>query len=147
MHHCRVISVIVVLVLVLTLGSWRTLSAYAEQAQQANEHASEMVPQGQQRQDIPLVSTTRPPESTTTSNSRRAVEAALSRVTTKLALDLGVIHQPEKDAWGALERVGISPKNGWSRTTELTPEVFYEVLAAARRAASTGNLSMSADGA
>jgi len=115
--------------------------------QGVDERDSEAVPQVQPRPDNPVVSITRPPESTIRSGSQRATEAALTRVAAKLALDLGLIHEPEEDAGRVLDRVGISPKGGWSRNTELTPEIFYDVLAAARRAANAGRLSVSADGA
>src|SRR5205823_7642404 len=68
-------------------------------------------------------------------------------VATKLAFDLGLIHQREEDALGALGRVGITPLSGWTQRSECTPEVVYEVLASARRAALAGRLSVSADGA
>jgi hypothetical protein len=147
MRYCWVISAIFLLVLALTLGSRGAPPAYAEQAQAIDERESEAVLKVQQRLDIPAVSMTRPPESMIRSGSRRAADVTLTRVTTKLAFDLGLIHQPEEDAWSALDRVGIVPRGGWSRNAELTPEIFYDVLAAARRAASAGHLSVSADGA
>jgi hypothetical protein len=156
MRYCWVISAIIFLVLGLSLGSRATPLAYAEQPQGAestgvtqgvDERESEAVSQVQPRLDTPVVSMTRPPESARRSGSQRGAEAALTRVTTKLALDLGLIRQPEEDAGSALGRVGISPKGGWSRNAELTPEIFYDVLAAARRAANAGRLSVSADGA
>ncbi len=156
MRSYEVISAIVFLVLILTLCSLQIPPASAEQAhgmermevtQGADERASQAVPKVQQQQDVPLVSMMRLPQSTIRSGSQRAADTALMRITRKLALDLGLIHQPEEDAWSALERVEISPQGGWSRNAELTPEIFYDVLAAARRAASAGHLSVSADGA
>jgi len=156
MRSSWVISAVVFLGLLLTLGSRRTPLAYAEQDQgtertngtrEVDERAREAVPKVQQQLDIPVVSMTRPPQSTLRSESQSAADTALTRVPTKLALDLGLMHEPAEDAWRALERVGISPQGGWSRTGALTPEMFYEVLAAARRAATAGRLSVSADGA
>ena len=156
MPYCWVISAIIFLVLDFPLGSHRATPAYAEQpqgtestgvTQRGDERESEAVPQVQPRLDTPLVSMTHPPESRIRSDSQRAADVALTRVASKLALDLGLIHQPEEDAGSALDRVGISPNGGWSRNAELTPEIFYDVLAAARRAANAGRLSVSADGA
>ena len=81
--------------------------------------------------------------------SERPVTAAsgLNGFVTKLAFDLGLIRQRDEDAWAALIRVQITPVGGWPRNAELSPEVVYEVLAAARRAATAGHLSVSADGA
>src|SRR5262249_44770123 len=156
MRYSWVISASGFFGLVLTLGARESLPAYAEQVrgtertqvtQRVDEGESEAAPQIQRRLDSPLGSMARPPESPIRSGSQRAADTPLTRVTRKLALDLGLIHQPEEDAWSALERVGISPQGGWSRTAELTPEVFYDVLAAARRTATAGRLSVSADGA
>lgn len=65
----------------------------------------------------------------------------------KLAQDLGLIKNSNEDAFGPLRGVGIQPADGWKVSDPLTPEVLYEVLAAARRAASAKRLSLSADGA
>lgn len=65
----------------------------------------------------------------------------------KLAQDLGLIKNSNEDAFGPLRGVGIQPADGWKVGDPLIPEVLYEVLAAARRAASAQRLSLSADGA
>src|SRR2546422_4397313 len=65
----------------------------------------------------------------------------------KLAQDLGLIKNSNEDAFGPLRGVGIQPAYGWKVSDPLTPEALYEVLAAARRAASAKRLSLSADGA
>ena len=46
------------------------------------------------------------------------------------AFDLGLTRQREADAPSALDHVGITPVGGWTRRSECTPEVFYDVLAA-----------------
>lgn len=65
----------------------------------------------------------------------------------KLALDLGLIKSNGEDALGPLSGVGIRPAGGWKVRDPLTPEVLYEVLAAARRAADSKRIALSADGA
>jgi len=65
----------------------------------------------------------------------------------KLALDLGLVKNGNEDALGPLRGTGIQPTGGWKVDEPLTPEVLYEVLAAARRAANTKRLAVSADGA
>ena len=65
----------------------------------------------------------------------------------KLALDLGLIKDSSEDAFGPLGGAGVQPASGWEATDPLTPEVLYDVLAAARRAADAKRLPLSADGA
>src|SRR5262249_18623074 len=65
----------------------------------------------------------------------------------KLALDLGLIKNAYEDALGPLGAVGIQPAGGWGLSDPLTPEVHAEVIAAARRAAESKRISLSADGA
>ena len=65
----------------------------------------------------------------------------------KLALDLGLLKSSSQDALSPLGGVGIQPAGGWKVSDPLTPEVVYEVLAAARRAADAKRLPLSADGA
>ena len=65
----------------------------------------------------------------------------------KLALDLGLITESSEDAFGPLGGAGVQPASGWEATDPLTPEVLYDVLAAARRAADAKRLPLSADGA
>ncbi len=65
----------------------------------------------------------------------------------KLAQDLGLTKNGNEDALGPLRGAGIQPASGWKLSDPLTPEVVYEVLAAARRAADAKRLPLSADGA
>ena len=65
----------------------------------------------------------------------------------KLALDLGLIRNSGEDALGPLNGAGIQPAGGWKVNDPLTPEAFYELLAATRRAANSRRLALSADGA
>lgn len=65
----------------------------------------------------------------------------------KLALDLGLIKNAREDALGPLGAVGVQPAGGWSLSDPLTPEVHAEVIAAARRAAESRRIPLSADGA
>src|SRR5262245_46345446 len=65
----------------------------------------------------------------------------------KLAQDLGLIKNSNEDAFGPLRGAGIQPTDGWKVDDPLTPEVLYDVLAAARRAANAKRLSISPDGA
>lgn len=88
-----------------------------------------------------------PGERAAGSPSLRTGAQGLGAFATKLAVDLGLIKQGGEDALGALSRAEIMPVGGWIISAPLTPEVFYEVLAAARRAANAGHLALSADGA
>jgi hypothetical protein len=65
----------------------------------------------------------------------------------KLAQDLGLISSSNEDAFGPLRGAGIQPAEGWKANDPLTPEVLYDVLAAARRAANAKRLPVSPDGA
>ncbi|MBI3798184.1 MAG: hypothetical protein HY268_14615 [Deltaproteobacteria bacterium] len=60
---------------------------------------------------------------------------------------MGLIKNNNEDAFGPLRGAGIQPAEGWKVDDPPTPEVLYEVLAAARRAASAKRLSISPDGA
>jgi hypothetical protein len=65
----------------------------------------------------------------------------------KIALDLGLIKESSEDALGPLYGAGIQPASGWEADAPLTPEVLDDVIAAARRAADSKRLLLSADGA
>src|SRR5215475_3388909 len=65
----------------------------------------------------------------------------------KLAVDLGLITHDTEDALSPLNGAGIGPAGGWRVDDSLTPEALYEVIAAARRAAASQRLRLSADGA
>lgn len=65
----------------------------------------------------------------------------------KLALDLGLINNPGEDALGPLGTAGIQPASGWRVHDPLSPEARDEVIAAARRAAASQRVRLSADGA
>src|SRR5215813_3209163 len=65
----------------------------------------------------------------------------------KIALDLGLIKNQHEDALSPLGAAGIQPAGGWRLSDPLTPETLAEVIAAARRAAESRRLSLSADGA
>jgi len=65
----------------------------------------------------------------------------------KVALDLGLIGQAEEDALGPLSGAGIQPAGDWSVTDPLTLTAVDEVVAAARRAAASRRLALSAEGA
>ncbi|MBI3301733.1 MAG: hypothetical protein HYZ72_06610 [Deltaproteobacteria bacterium] len=90
-----------------------------------------------------------PAESSTAllSPSRTYAEKSQGAFAQKLALDLGLIKHSGEDALGPLSGVGIQPAGGWRVSDLLTPEAYYEVLAAARRAADSQRLALSADGA
>jgi hypothetical protein len=79
--------------------------------------------------------------------SRIYAERSQGAFAQKLALDLGLIKNSNADALGPLSGAGIQPAGGWRVSNPLTPEALYEVLAAARRAADSQRLSLSADGA
>lgn len=79
--------------------------------------------------------------------SRAYAENSQGAFAQKLALDLGLIKSANEDALGPLNTVGIQPAGGWSVDDPLTPEAHYEIIAAARRAAESRRLSLSADGA
>lgn len=65
----------------------------------------------------------------------------------QLARDLGLIQTAAEDAIGPLGAAGIQPASSWRVTTLLTQETQDEVVAAARRAAASQRLKLSADGA
>jgi hypothetical protein len=65
----------------------------------------------------------------------------------QLALDLGLIRQRDEDALGPLSGAGIAPAGYWHVTEPPTAEGIEEVVAAARRAAASGRLALSAEGA
>jgi Domain of unknown function (DUF4124) len=65
----------------------------------------------------------------------------------KLAFDLGLIKNSGEDALGPLGTAGIQPAGGWQVYDPLTPETQADVIAAARRAANSQRVRMSADGA
>lgn len=65
----------------------------------------------------------------------------------KLALDLGLIKNSGEDALGPLGAVGIQPAGGWQVYDPLLSEAHLEVIAAARRAANSQRVRISADGA
>ncbi len=156
MYYVQVISKVFPLMLVLGLALEVVLPALAEPAQgtEVEGRISEEDGNGRtasatlRREPIsPEASLTVLSEGRVTSERPASVERGLNGVATKLAFDLGLIHQREEDALGALDHVGITPFSGWTSKSECTPEVVYEVLAAARRAALAGRLSVSADGA
>lgn len=65
----------------------------------------------------------------------------------KLALDLGLITTSGEDAIGPLGAAGIQPAGGWQVYDLLSSEAHLEVIAAARRAANSQRVRVSADGA
>ncbi len=65
----------------------------------------------------------------------------------QLARDLGLIQTLGEDGLGPLGAAGIQPASSWQATTSLTHEAQDEVVAAARRAAESQRLKLSADGA
>jgi len=79
--------------------------------------------------------------------SRTYAENSQGAFAQKLALDLGLIKSASEDALGPLSTVGIQPAGGWSVDDPLTPEAHYEIIAAARRAAESRRIPLSADGA
>jgi hypothetical protein len=156
MRYFGVISTVCPLALVLGLVLGRITPALAEPAQwteaagvifegDGQGHAPSTNPR--QGPHAPDASRTVLSEQRMNAESPGQVEQEGSGFATKLAFDLGLIRQRAADAPSALDHVGITPVGGWTRSSECTPEVFYEVLAAARRAAMAGRLSVSADGA
>jgi len=93
------------------------------------------------------IRTTPPPASLPLSPSRTYPEHSEGKFAQKLALDLGLIKNSREDGLGPLSGAGIQPSGGWKVSDPLTPEVVYDVLAVARRAADSRRLSLSADGA
>ena len=79
--------------------------------------------------------------------SRTYPENSQGAFVQKLALDLGLIKHSGEDALGPLGTVGIQPAGGWRVYDPLTPEVRAEVATAARRAADSQRIRVSADGA
>jgi hypothetical protein len=79
--------------------------------------------------------------------SRAYPENSQGAFAQKLALDLGLIKNPGEDALGPLGTTGIQPAGGWQVYDSLTPETQADVIAAARRAANSQRLRVSADGA
>lgn len=93
------------------------------------------------------IKTAPPPASLPLSPSRAYPEHSQGQFAQKLALDLGLIKSSREDGLGPLSGAGIQPAGGWKVSDPLTPEVVYDVLAAARRAADSRRLGLSADGA
>ena len=93
------------------------------------------------------IRTAPPPASLPLSPSRTYPEYSQGKFAQKLALDLGLIKSSSEDGFGPLSGAGIQPSGGWKVSDPLTPEVVYDVLAAARRAADSRRLTLSADGA
>lgn len=85
------------------------------------------------------------PSAIALSPSRIYAEHSQGAFAQQLALDLGLIGSSAQDALGPLSGVGIRPAGGWKVHDALTPEVLYEVLAAARRAADAKRIALSAD--
>lgn len=81
------------------------------------------------------------------SPSRTYPENSQGKFAQKLALDLGLIKSSSEDAFSPLTGVGLQPAGGWRVSDPLTPDVVYDVLASARRAADSRRLALSADGA
>ena len=79
--------------------------------------------------------------------SRTYQENSQGAFAQKLALDLGLINNTREDALGPLGTVGIQPAGGWQVSNGLTSETQLEVIAAARRAADSQRIRISADGA
>lgn len=90
---------------------------------------------------------TPPPPALPLSPSRTYPEYSQGKFAQKLALDLGLIKSSSEDGLGPLTGIGIQPAGGWQVSDPLTPEIVYDVLAAARRAADSRRLSLSSDGA
>jgi hypothetical protein len=80
------------------------------------------------------------------SPSRTYPERSQGAFAQKLALDLGLIKNSNEDALGPLTGVGIQPSGGWQVSELLVPEIVDEVVTAARRAADSRRLPLSADG-
>jgi hypothetical protein len=90
------------------------------------------------------------PTSTPTSllaPSRTYPAKSQGRFAQKLALDLGLIKSSREDALSPLSAVGIQPAGSWRLSDPLTSEEQAEVVAAARRAADSQRIPLSADGA
>jgi hypothetical protein len=79
--------------------------------------------------------------------SRTYPENSQGAFAQKLALDLGLIKNSGEDALGPLGAAGIQPAGGWQVYDPLTLETQADVIAAARRAANSQRVRMSADGA
>lgn len=79
--------------------------------------------------------------------SRTYSENSQGAFAQKLALDLGLIKNSGEDALGPLGTAGIQPAGGWQVYDPLTPEAQAEVINAARRAANSQRVRVSADGA
>jgi len=79
--------------------------------------------------------------------SRTYPENSQGAFAQKLALDLGLIKHSSEDALGPLGTAGIQPAGGWQVQDPLTPVVQSEVVTAARRAAESQRIRVSADGA
>lgn len=79
--------------------------------------------------------------------SRTYPENSQGAFAQKLALDLGLIKTSSMDALGPLGAAGIQPAGGWRVYDPLTPETQADVIAAARRAAKSQRIRVSADGA
>jgi hypothetical protein len=79
--------------------------------------------------------------------SRTYPENSQGAFAQKLALDLGLIKNSGEDALGPLGTVGIQPASGWQVYDPVTPETQANVIAAARRAANSQRVRVSADGA
>jgi len=93
------------------------------------------------------IKTAPPPPALPLSPSRTYPEHSQGKFAQKLALDLGLIKSSSEDGLGPLTGVGIQPAGGWKVSDPLAPEVVYDVLAAARRAADSRRLNLSSDGA
>jgi hypothetical protein len=155
MNWFRVRSDFFPLILALGLGLWLATPAHAHPAQgtdprrvlQKGAPGEEASSSTRPLPASPVESTPAATEPALGAERPGTAEAGLNGFVSKLAFDLGLLRQREENAWAALARAGIAPVGGWARSAELSPEVVYEVLAAARRAASAGRLSVSADGA
>jgi hypothetical protein len=79
--------------------------------------------------------------------SRTYPEKSQGAFAQKLALDLGLLKNANEDALGPLGAAGIQPAGGWRVRDPLTSEDHAEIIAAARRAAESQRLRLSADGA
>jgi hypothetical protein len=79
--------------------------------------------------------------------SRTYQENSQGAFAQKLALDLGLIKSSGEDALGPLGTAGIQPASGWQVDDQLTREAQTEVIVAARRAAESQRIRVSADGA
>jgi hypothetical protein len=79
--------------------------------------------------------------------SRAYAERSQGAFAQKLALDLGLINNTSEDALGPLGAAGIQPAGGWRVDDPLSPEAYDEVVTAARRAADSQRVRLSADGA